>query len=213
MLIALLIAPLVGPISPAAAAPHAVQATNDTVEQFDNLWFNLAGFDEGAKVRVELVKGAGAPVASAPFTIGADGNTANPDGQTYRRVTLPRDVVPGADYVLRGVDAGSGGGLASSAAVTVTPLSTRVYNPGDHAGGEEDVLVQRGGVWTFLASGFTPGGKLTASAVLGGGTVVLSGIGQIGAAEKAWQLNANGDVSRAEYTRGQSPADCETGDL
>ncbi|MDF1487427.1 Ig-like domain repeat protein [Tessaracoccus caeni] len=213
MLVALLVAPLVGPVAQAAAAQQAVQVTNSAVEQFDNLWFNLSDFTEGAKVRVELAKGVGDPVVSASFTIGADGNTANPDGQTYRRVTLPRDVAPGSDYVLRVVDAGTGGVLATSAAVTVTPLTTRVYNPGDHAGGEEDVLVQRGGVWTFRASGFAPGGKLTASAVLDGNAVVLSGIGQISSSEKAWQLDANGDVSRAEYARVQIPADVEPGDF
>lgn len=189
-----------------------ISLTNSTVEQRSDLWFNLGGFEPAAAVTVELVNGAGAAIASKPFTIGDDGNTANPDGQTYRKLVVPRDVAPGADYAVRVVSGDQV--LATSEPVTVTAATTRVYNPGDHAGGVEDLLVQRGGVWTFHAVGFAPGGKLTATAVVDGETVTLSGLGQVSASEKAWQLDANGDTLREPvFTRVQIPSSVEPGDL
>ena len=189
-----------------------ISLTNSTVEQRNDLWFNLGGFEPAAAVTVELVNGAGAAIASKPFTIGEDGNTANPDGQTYRKLVVPRDAAPGADYAVRVVSGDQV--LATSEPVTVTAATTRVYNPGDHAGGVEDLLVQRGGVWTFHAVGFAPGGKLAATAVVEGETVTLSGLGQLSATERAWQLDANGDTLREPvFTRVQIPSSVEPGDL
>ncbi|MGE3812782.1 MAG: hypothetical protein AB7I24_14655, partial [Candidatus Nanopelagicales bacterium] len=190
-----------------------IALTDTTVEQHGHVWFTLSNFDEGTSVRVELVNGGGQVIASAPFTIGADGNTADPDGQTYRRVTVPRDAAPGA-YTARVVDAADDAVLATSESLTVTAATTRVFNPGDHDGGTEDLLVQRGGTWTFHAVGFAPNGTLTATAEIDGETVVLSGLGQISASEKAWQLDANGDTLREPvFTRVQIPASVLPGDF
>jgi len=195
-----------------AGAGPAITLPRTEVEQYDHAWFDLADFTPGANVVVELADGAGDTVASAPFTIGDDGNTANPDGQTYRRVTVPRGAVPGDDYVLRVRSAGDQV-LATSEAFTVKAATTRAYNPGDHDGGIEDLLVQQGGVWTFHAVGFAPGGKLTATAVVGGQTVTLGGLGQISDAERAWQLDAQGDTSRAIFTRVQISGSVQPGEL
>jgi len=194
-------------------AEGAIAVTDTTVEQYDNVWFNLSDFEPGSEVTVELADGEdGDAIASKAYTIGDDGNTANPDGQTYRKVTVPRDAAPGADYVLRVVDA-NGEVVAVSENITVTEATTRVFNPGDHAGGEEDLLVQRGGTWTFHAVGFGPDGKLTASAEVDGETVTLDGIGQISAGEKAWQLDENGDTTRDDYTRVRLPSSVPPGPL
>ncbi|MCW5954420.1 MAG: hypothetical protein KIT69_19385, partial [Propionibacteriaceae bacterium] len=154
----------------------------------------------------------GDTVASAPFTIGSDGNTANPDGQTYRRVMVPRGAAPGTDYAVRVREVG-GDVLATSGPVTVAAATTRVFNPGEHAGGDEDLLVQRGGVWTFRAVGFAPNGTLTATAEVDGQTVTLSGIAQISDTEKAWQLDANGDTPREIFTRVQIPSNMSPGEF
>jgi hypothetical protein len=190
-----------------------VALTSAEVEQYGDLWFNLSKFDEGASVAVELVDGTGETVASKPFVIGVDGNTANPDGQTYRKLTVPRDAVPGSGYQVRVRDTASDAVLATSGVVTVAPATTRVFNPGDHASGVEDLLVQRGGVWTFHAVGFAPGGKLSATAEIDGQTTTLTGPGQIGGAEAAWQLDANGDTDRGGYTRVQLPEAATTGEF
>ncbi|WP_449283122.1 immunoglobulin domain-containing protein, partial [Leucobacter sp.] len=195
-----------------APAPE-VSLSTQQVEQHGDLWFTLSGFAPGAQVIVDLVDAEGATVVSKPFAIGADGNTDDPDGQTYRKLTVPRDAVAGGDYAVIVRDAGSGEALASSGAVTVTAATTRVFNPGDHAGGVEDLLVQQGGTWTFRAVGFAPGGTLTATAEIGGETVELGGIGQISASEKAWRLDANGDTSREGFTRVQLPETAPEGPL
>ena len=188
-----------------------IAVTNGTVEQYGDVWFNLSDFEPGAEVTIELANGAGDAVVSKPFTIGADGNTANPDGQTYRKLTVPRGAAPGA-YLLKVRDAGSSVVLATSDPVTVAAATTRVFNPGDHAGGQEDLLVQRGGVWTFHAVGFAPTGKLTATAQVGG--QILSGPGQISDSEKAWQLDANGDTLREPaFTRVQIPTGVAPGEF
>ncbi|MBN8882038.1 MAG: putative Ig domain-containing protein, partial [Salana multivorans] len=196
-----------GDVAPAGQV--AVTATE--VEQYGDVWFDLSGFVPGTAVSVELADAAGAAVVSRPFTIGDDGNTANPDGQTYRKVTVPRDAATGL-YVVRVRDTASGDVVATSEPVTVVAATTRVFNPGDHAGGEEDMLVQRGGTWTFHAVGFAPDGRLTATAEVGGETVVLSGLGQVSASELAWQLDANGDTEREPvFTRVQIPANVPPG--
>ncbi|ALJ21657.1 OmpL47-type beta-barrel domain-containing protein [Microbacterium sp. No. 7] len=195
---------------PTTAGP-VVTTTGGTAEQGGDLWFALSGFEPEAAVAVELVDGAGTVVASAPFTIGADGNTANPDGQTYRRLVVPRDAAVAADYAVRVTQGGET--LATSTPVAVTAATTRVYNPGDHAGGVEDLLVQRGGTWTFRAVAFEPGGTLTATAEIGGETVTLSGLGQIGATQHAWRLDEHGDTPRDVYTRVQLPSSVEPGEL
>lgn len=194
-----------------AVADPAVAVTATEVEQYGDVWFDLSGFVPGTAVSVELADAAGAAVVSRPFTIGDDGNTANPDGQTYRKVTVPRDAATGL-YVVRVRDTASGDVVATSEPVTVVAATTRVFNPGDHAGGEEDMLVQRGGTWTFHAVGFAPDGRLTATAEVGGETVVLSGLGQVSASELAWQLDANGDTEREPvFTRVQIPANVPPG--
>ncbi|MGC4153786.1 MAG: Ig-like domain repeat protein [Propionicimonas sp.] len=195
------------------ASSREITLSDAEVVQGDDLWFNLSGFEPGTAVSVDLVDGAGEAVASGAFTIGADGNTANPDGQTYRRVTAPRDVAPGTGYAVRVRDTASGDVLATSGSVTVVAATTRVYNPGDHAGGAEDLLVQRGGVWTFRAVAFAPNGRLTATAQVNGDTVVLGGVGQISASEKAWQLDAQGDTSHAGFTRIQIPSQVAPGEF
>ncbi|MEA5055600.1 MAG: Ig-like domain repeat protein, partial [Propionicimonas sp.] len=200
------------PTEPTEPASASIAPSASEVEQGGDLWFTLSGFEPGDAVAVELADGQGEALASAPFVIGADGNTANPDGQTYRKLTAPRDATPGNGYTLRVRDADSGRLLATSDAITVTAATTRVYNPGDHAGGVEDLLVQRGGTWTFHAVGFAANGNLTATATVGGQTVVLSGLGQL-ANQKAWPLDAHGDTSRTEFTRVQLPTEAVPGEL
>ncbi|MGC3953200.1 MAG: hypothetical protein QM804_02920 [Propionicimonas sp.] len=192
----------------------SIALTRAEAEQYGDVWFNLTGFQPGTEVSVQLVNGAGEAVAAKPFTIGDDGNTANPDGQTYRKLTVPRSAAPGADYAVRVVRAAGDEVLATSGSLTVTTATTRVFNPGDHAGGAEDLLVQRGGTWTFHAVGFAPDGKLTATAEIAGETVTLTGLGQLSAAEQAWQLDANGDTLREPvFTRVQIPSEVEPGEL
>ena len=143
-------------------------------------------------------------MASASFQIGADGRIVNKDGQTYQRVTVPRTAAPG-QYRVRVVS----GGVTQviSAAVTITVAVARVYNPGDHEGGAEDLFVQKGGTWTFRATSFAKNGTLRATAVVGGKTVTLPGIGQISATNLGWKLDANGDAGLSSYARVQLPAE------
>lgn len=61
-------------------------------------------------------------------------------------------------------------------------------------------------MWTFRATAFEPNGVLTATTEVGGETVTLSGLGQIGETELAWQLDANGDTDPGVYTRVRIPA-------
>lgn len=187
-----------------------IALTRTSVEQGEHVWFDLADFAPGAAITAELVNSADAAVAQAGFTIGPDGRIANPGGQTYQRVTAPRNA-PLGEYRVR-VRAG-GDVLVTSDPVQITAATTRVYNPGDHAGGAEDLLVQRGGTWTFLARAFTPGGVLRATAQVGGQTVQLSGIGQISGTNLGWQLDGNGDADQVNYTRLQLPAAAPQGDF
>ncbi|MFT3877043.1 MAG: hypothetical protein QM708_11570 [Propioniciclava sp.] len=197
---------------PAPVTPK-VALTSTQAAQHGDVWFNLSGFEARTGVTVELANGAGQTVASKGFTIGEDGNTANPDGQTYRKVTVPRGATPAANYTVRVRNTATNQVLATSGPVTVTAATRNVYNPGDHAGGAEDLLVQLGGTWTFHAVAFAPNAKLTATARIGGETVTLSGPGQISASEKAWQLDANGDTTRDAFTRVQLPPGLQPGAL
>ncbi|MEA5117983.1 MAG: hypothetical protein VB036_10240, partial [Propionicimonas sp.] len=89
------------PTEPTEPASASIAPSASEVEQGGDLWFTLSGFEPGDAVAVELADGQGEALASAPFVIGADGNTANPDGQTYRKLTAPRDATPGNGYTLR----------------------------------------------------------------------------------------------------------------
>ncbi|MBK7819843.1 MAG: Ig-like domain repeat protein [Tessaracoccus sp.] len=120
---------------------------------------------------------------------------------------MPRTAAPG-QYRVRVV---SGSVVrVTSPAFSVAAATTRVYNPGDHAGGTEDLLVQQRGSWTFRATAFAPNGTLRATAVIGGKTVTLGGIGQVG---DGWKLDAKGDVGLTDYVRLTLPADAPIGQL
>ena len=202
------------PVGPVATDPK-IALTRATVEQGDHAWFTLTGQTPGSTVDAELIDGSGAAVAGtkATFEIGSGGKIVNKDGQTYERVTVPRGAAPG-QYRVR--VSSSGVTRVTSAAFAVTAATTRVYNPGDHAGGTEDLTVQQGGLWTFRATDFAKNGTLRATAVVGGKTVTLSGDRQISASDLGWKLDANGDAglttpAEAKYTRVKMPAEVGAG--
>lgn len=196
----------------AAQAQSVVSPSAGTVEQGDFLWFNLSGFTPDTSVQVDLINGAGESVtAPVSFTIGSDGNTLNPDGHTYRRITAPRTGPTGSGFKLRVTSGGAT--LAESTSVAVTPATTKVYNTGDHALGVEDLETEQHGSWTFRAKNFTPGAKLTATTMIRDEPVVLEGEGQVSSADKSWQLDVNGDTSTTGYTRLTLPAEAPVGTL
>ncbi|MFT3888909.1 MAG: Ig-like domain repeat protein [Arachnia sp.] len=196
-------------VGPVAKNPK-IDLARTTVEQGDHAWFDLSAQTPGSTVTAELITAADAAVARASFEIGADGRPRNLDGQTYQRVTVPRTAAPG-QYRVRVTSGGAT--RVTSAAFAVTAASTRVYNPGDHAHGAEDLLVQQSGSWTFRATNFTPNGVLRATATIGGSTKTLSGIGQISATDLGWRLDAKGDAGLADYVRVQLPSNVTPGPL
>lgn len=162
-------------VGPIAKDPQ-IALSRTTVEQGDHAWFDLSNQTPGSTVKTELIDAANKAVASATFQIGADGRIVNSDGQTYQRVTVPRTAAPG-QYRVRVV---SGSVVrVTSPAFSVAAATTRAYNPGDHAGGTEDLLVQQRGSWTFRATAFAPNGTLRATAVIGGKTVTLGGMARL----------------------------------
>ncbi|MFV0435383.1 MAG: Ig-like domain-containing protein [Leucobacter sp.] len=196
------------PVAGATTSAGSVALRATSVEQGDFLWFDVSGLAEGTAVQVQLVNAGGTAVGSIDRTIGADGNTANPDGHTYRRILVPRGAAAGS-YKVR-VVAGAQT-LAESGTVTVTAATTKVYNTGDHANGVEDLEVEQQGFWTFRAKGFKPNGLITATTVIRGNSVALTGQGQNG--NRQWQLDANGDTNTADFTRVQLPPEVPVGTL
>lgn len=179
----------------AHAAGETVAVTTTTVEQGDYLWFTMAGFAAKTTVKAYLADARG-EVKTAPvqFTIGADGKPENPDGQTYQRLLVPRDLTTVKDGYHVVTYGSAGNEIAQSKDVSVTAATRKVTNPGDHQGGVEKASVSRGSVWTFNAKKFTPNGKLTAKATIDGvANTVLDGIGQN--AQKQWPLNSYGDTT------------------
>lgn len=210
---------LVGGLAIVQAQPaHAVAIAGGVaiytpeVESDGTLWFALGGFTDTPNTAhtVTLVR-SGVSYGSTTVTTDASGATELRDSwirvspsapvATDYQLVVTNPLTPGTDDV-------------TSATITVAgPSLIKVTNPGDHAGGNESIVVQQSGVWTFNAEGFAANGKLRATAVIGGSNTYFGGVGQSAdSAGPYWPLDSNGDstpltrVKLANPSTGAVPA-------
>ncbi|HEY0186277.1 MAG TPA: hypothetical protein VGC67_02190 [Cellulomonas sp.] len=171
------------------------------------VWFELEDFTSTPSTThtVTLVRGS-TSYGSTTVITDASGDTALADSwirvsasapeATDYHLVVTNPLTPGTDDV-------------TSAAVTIDDTLTQVTNPGDHAGGDESIVVHQGGVWTFNAEGFdTTDGQLTAT--VAGSSTQLSGVGQVDGTTY-WELDATGATT--PLTRVKIPSGTATGTL